>query len=276
MLRKVKMFIWYFKAVRSIRAMVWVTVLAIIRIPRKHAPGINKAKLLADITTKLCEKEITMHTVYGTFNGNLSIVANINPLMEQNIYHLMMENYERNKGRKRIFVNAGAHIGRYLIDMTKNFGYESYGFEPTPETFKYLKKNIFLNGVMDKAHAFNFGLGDKDDIIDFYQSSVSGFNTFCEDQKVLNTEKIQVPIKRFDDLDLKIETKDVALVLMDTEGFEYYVLGGMKEFLKKLNDVDIIVEIHEACEKKGIIVEMMQKMGYDANPIDTGNWLFRR
>jgi FkbM family methyltransferase len=274
---KLKMFVWYFKATKSIRSMVWITALAIMRLPRKHAPGVDKAKLLADLTTQICKKEVTMETQWGTFTGNMSMVANLNPNAEEKICSVIVDNYNRNKGREpRIFINAGAHVGRYLVDLTKNFGYTSYGFEPTPETFNYLKLNTIQSGIAERATVFNFGLGDGDEVLEFYQSSNCGFNTFCREQKILNTEAIQVPVKRFDGLDLAINPKDVALVLIDTEGFEFNVLKGMKELLSDMNNVDVIVEIHETSKNTDGILDFMRGMGYLPSPIDSGNWLFRK
>jgi FkbM family methyltransferase len=273
---KIEMFIWYWRATGNIETMVWITILAIIRLPRKYAPGIDRAKLLSDITTKICRKETIMRTRYGTFYGNLSMVANISSNYEKNIHRLLVENYYRNKDRKRIFINIGAHVGKYLIDLTKNYGYESYGFEPTPTTAKYLKINTILSGVEDRTKVFNFGLGHKEDVLDFYQSTVSGFNTFCPDEQILGMEKIQAPVKKFDDLDLGITEEDVSLILIDAEGFEYNVLRGMKQFLSRLVDVDIIVEIHENSRNKRYITRLMKALGYEIRPIDTANWLYRK
>jgi len=267
------MFIWYFRATRSLRAMTWIILLAIIRLPRKHAPGVDKAKLLNDITSKICNKEVTMYTSFGTFHGNFSMVANVNPNYEKNIHQLMLENYHHNKDRKRIFINVGTHIGEYLIDMAKNYGYEGYGFEPTPSTFEYLIKSIYLSKVEKKVRVYNVGLGSMDAMMFFYQSPISAYNTFCNDQKILNMEKIQVPVKRFDGMKLDLNAEDVKLILIDTEGFEYFVLTGMKALLEKMTDVDIIVEIHLNKEK---VLNFMKGLKYMAEPIDSGNWLFRR
>jgi FkbM family methyltransferase len=276
-MQKFRMFVWYFKATKSIRSMFWITALAVMRLPRKHAPGINKAKLLADVTTKICEKEIVMHTSFGTFYGNMSIVANINPLAEAPTCSAIADNIERNWEREpKVFVNVGAHVGRYLVDLTKNYGYESYGFEPTPSTYKHLMKNALVSCDWTKFHLFNFGLGDENTVLDFYESTVCGFNTFCADQKVLNMEKTQVPVKRFDDLDLKINPKDVALMLIDAEGFEFKVLKGMKKFLKELDNVDIIIEIHETSGEAEDIMSYMKAMSFISSPIDSANWLFRK
>jgi len=279
MLNKVKMFIWYWKATKNIGGMFWITVLAVIRLPHKHMPGISKSKLLADPSPKLCKKEITMVTDFGTFHGNLSIVANINPVAEGPTVAAIAENIERNKDREpRIFIDVGAHIGRYVIDLAKNYGYLAYGFEPTPKTFKFLEQSIQLSGVESKAWAIPYGLGDKDEVLKFYQSEVLGFNTFCEDQKVLDTTTIWVPVQRFDDTTLGkgMVPQHVALVLIDTEGFEDKVLRGMENLLRRMTDVDVIVEIHETCPNKDYIMDMMGRFGYTARPIDSGNWLFRR
>jgi FkbM family methyltransferase len=276
-MQKLRMFVWYLKATRSIRAMAWIIILAFIRLPRKHSPGIDKAKLLADITTKICEKELTMHTDWGTFYGNFSMVANINPRAEWPTCIAIADNVTRNKDReRRVFINAGAHVGRYLVDLTKNYGYESYGFEPTPSTYQYLMKNALVSCDWMKFHLFNFGLGDENTMLDFYESTVCGFNTFCADQQVLNMVKRQVPVKRFDDLGLKINPKDVALILIDAEGFEFKVLRGMKNLLEAIKDADIIVEIHETSEEVEDIMNYMRAMGFIPTPIDSANWLFRK
>src|SRR3972149_7010328 len=47
--------------------------------------------------------------------------------------------------REGVFLDIGANIGKYSIILGQNPKIKVIAFEPTPETFKILKKNIELN-----------------------------------------------------------------------------------------------------------------------------------
>ncbi|MEI8252527.1 MAG: FkbM family methyltransferase [bacterium] len=47
------------------------------------------------------------------------------------------------------------------MELTKNYGYFTYSFEPSPETYKILKCNVILSDIENKINIFNYALGNQ-------------------------------------------------------------------------------------------------------------------
>lgn len=69
--------------------------------------------------------------------------------------------------KEDVFGDVGANIGSYTILASGHVGARTIAFEPIPETFYWLKKNIKLNQLEAKVHAFNIGLGSETGVLRF-------------------------------------------------------------------------------------------------------------
>jgi FkbM family methyltransferase len=165
------------------------------------------------------------------------------------------------------FYDVGANYGLFVdicVNIIKEEG-EIHCFEPLPNCFSYLKKkfgsfkNILLNNV---------ALGDKNQIVNFYQdlfSGTSGSSTLLEDVVKKNLRKhktISVNMITLDDY-LKIHRKP-DFIKLDVEGSESLVIKGGYDFFK--NDKPIIImEIWSGDNGLNFsmkAVEMLYEMGY--------------
>lgn len=136
-------------------------------------------------------------------------------------------------------IDVGGHIGITAITIARKIGKNGivYSFEPVPEYFEILQKNIARNKIKN-IKVFNKAVTDKVGISDFYQdgggSSIvpkEGIEKFC-----VATTAI--------DVFLNEENIDkIGLINMDSEGAELLVLKGAEKTLKK-NKVKIFCEIH--------------------------------
>lgn len=125
-------------------------------------------------------------------------------------------------------IDIGANMGYYTLLFAKLVGKKGkvYSFEPEPNNFALLKKNISINNY----HNVNIqqkAVSNTNKKINLYLSKKStGQHTiapsrFCD-------KKIQVKsIRLDDDINEKID-----FVKIDVEGAEYHVLSGMKNILK--------------------------------------------
>ncbi len=69
---------------------------------------------------------------------------------------------------RRVFIDIGAHIGRYTILALSRFHYDTVvAVEANPATFATLKKNIALNGMAARAIAVPVALSDREGTIEF-------------------------------------------------------------------------------------------------------------
>ena len=68
----------------------------------------------------------------------------------------------------KLCYDIGANMGWYSIcTALANPDCKTHAFEPLPQTYSYLRRNIELNNVHNvKAH--NIGLSNRSELIDFY------------------------------------------------------------------------------------------------------------
>jgi FkbM family methyltransferase len=225
-------------------------------------------------------KEYMFKTDFGTFMVfSIDSWDIIKPDYEIEIQKVLFANAKEFKRDKdKIFVDVGAHIGRYAIELSKNYGYNVLAFEPSRKTYNILKVNTILSNVEDKIHLFNFALGDKNATAEFVEVPLREAGNHVKSYtkgahiKVKNDNLIEV--KKFDDLKLDINYNHIKLILIDAESFEYQVVKGMENTLKRLNDIDVVVEILNHVESKSKTMKYLTDLGFRIKAIDDNNFLF--
>lgn len=136
------------------------------------------------------------------------------------------------------FIDIGANIGRYSMVMANN-GLNVFSFEPIKSNFKLLEHHEKINNLNKKIIPYNIGLGNTKERTEiFYFAHKYGEASVVFNFKNGIKEKINI-----DKLDnIKIKPKNNCFMKIDVEGFEYDVLLGAKNFIKKYRP-KIIVEI---------------------------------
>jgi FkbM family methyltransferase len=155
------------------------------------------------------------------------------------------------KNKINVYVDVGAHNGEMIKIITKEFIVNKVlAFEPNPDCFlrlKKLKKN-------NKLSIFKLALSDKrgfDYLKIGHISSMSTLNNINNQSNYTKLKKIIMSIFYFDnkiykkrikikkDLLSSILSKSkiigIDLLKIDTEGHEFNVLKGAKNFLKNIN-----------------------------------------
>jgi FkbM family methyltransferase len=148
-----------------------------------------------------------------------------------------------------IFIDVGANIG-YLTAIGAGFvgtTGQVHSFEPVPKYFQRLNK--IPNENSNYCIVTNpFALGEKKGELPLNISAVSniGWNTLVPGFMPSNSigEIINVPIQRLDDYIIEKNLKNIALIKIDVEGFEFPVLLGLSNYLSNQeNRPPIICEI---------------------------------
>ncbi len=158
-----------------------------------------------------------------------------------------------------VFIDIGAHYGYYtLLIGTHKPNCRILSFEPVPENFAILSKNIELNkltnvtayksAVSNKSGAGAFHITEASDNCGFHGHPVSG-----------DIKEIEVETVELDSLLQDLRGRDVTIKI-DTEGHDIHVLEGMQSFLKENDNVKLVVEFNPKC---------IVNAGYD--PIDLLN-----
>ncbi len=132
------------------------------------------------------------------------------------------------KINSEILIDIGANIGFYSILSSRRFG-QIYSFEPNERNFKVLKKNIG-NNKLKNIKIFNFGLGENEEVL-IGNSNTKGklFQTSGFAINKDNKKGESVLVKKGDDV-LKFKNKTLTIKI-DVEGFEFFVLKGLKSTL---------------------------------------------
>ena len=200
-----------------------------------------------------------------------------------------------NKFSKPLVVfDIGAHYGETIKLFYKNLKIEKiYSFEASPINYKILHKNILKNDN-NKIEIYNYGIGEKisnDYINQTVESSSSTINKlnidslyFKKKLKILNIKKKEafyqkIPIKIIT-LDHFIEDKKIEyidLLKIDTEGYEFNVLKGLKKYNQKIKLIyfehhydDMLLKNY----KFGHIHELLKNYGFKM--IKKSKMIFRK
>jgi FkbM family methyltransferase len=138
-------------------------------------------------------------------------------------------------------VDIGANMGAHTVNFAEMVGDNGkvFAFEPSRLVYYQLCGNIFANGYPN-VYCENVALGDTTETtytsvedLDYFSESVNSGNTH-----VGQLGKHTVPVKNLDDYNLD----NVALIKIDVQGYEPYVLDGAKQTILK-NKPTIFIEI---------------------------------
>lgn len=175
-----------------------------------------------------------------------------------------------------VIVNAGANLGLVCIPLSF-FCKTIIAFEPVPDTYSYLIKNLNINQISNIT-PYNSALSDKTGTLSIEQygwdksdydigHSVVIDKLYCGDKQYVpessNTTIITVPSVAIDSLELN----QIDILLLDTEGYEPYVINGAVNTIKR-HKPKIIIEHeigHIKCRNmtSQSIISDIQKLGYD-------------
>jgi len=189
-----------------------------------------------------------------------------------------------------IVFDVGAHYGETIkLFLNKLNVKKIYSFEASPQNFKILNKNLkkFNNS---KVKIFNIGLGAKATRLNINQTIESSSSTiqklnlrslyYKKKLKILNIKNNK---KFFKKIPIKLITLDyfikknnidyIDLLKIDTEGYEFNIIKGLKKYSNQVNIIyfehhydDMILKnytfgnIHDLLVKKGFKMISKSKM----------------
>ncbi len=133
---------------------------------------------------------------------------------------------------KDIFIDVGANRGIYTVMALQKYGYSTaHAFEPNPEVFATLEKNVSLNQIAASAHLHKAAAGSeaKSHTLAVDPMHKGGGHITAEQSG--NDITMNIDIVTLDSLLLPPEMAKVGFVKIDTEGYEKEVLAGMNKTL---------------------------------------------
>jgi FkbM family methyltransferase len=165
-------------------------------------------------------------------------------------------------GKGDVFVDVGAHIGWYTSLASRLVGKRGrvISFEPTPENFRILKRNVESNRL-ENVELHNAAVSDRDGQAEFYISPTkSGNHSLLKSAERGNPVTVRC---------LKLDSicKKADIVKIDVQGAEHLVLKGMKNLLKR-EETKLIIEYESYKNNWPGYVNDLVVAGFNIKPLD--------
>ena len=160
--------------------------------------------------------------------------------------------------QRDIFIDVGAHIGRYSIIAAKRIGRwgRVISIEAHPDTFELLKKNIELNGLpnVTTINSVITSQGGKARL--YLAGQERGFtiyNTIMTHRAKATENFLEVEANTLDNILESKNITEVNWIKIDVEGAELEVLKGAVNTLSSNRDLTLLVEVHGDANYKPIL-----------------------
>ncbi|MBN2259194.1 MAG: FkbM family methyltransferase [Clostridiales bacterium] len=155
---------------------------------------------------------------------------------------LLVNQIEKNE----IFYDVGANYGKFTLPIAKK-NCKVFAFEPNPFSFEKLYCNINANNLKN-VNAFNIGLSNSKDVLDFFVSSEPARSSFHCFNATYGNNKIacikSINVESIDDLLEMNVIQPPHYIKIDVEGHEMEVLMGAKNTIENHHPI-IHLEPHE-------------------------------
>ena len=180
---------------------------------------------------------------------------------------LMSGSYEPNETRIMMsmvkpgmtIVDIGANIGYYTLLFARAVGEGGsvYAFEPAPETFALLKRNLRENNLSHIVKLHEIALSDREGAGELFINEYNKGNNRLYNSGGMRSAPIR--LKRLDDI-IPPTNEHVGFIKMDIEGAEVLALRGMRELLARDKPIIVIEYWPRRFKKLNTTAEEMFEM----------------
>ena len=177
--------------------------------------------------------------------------------------------YFFNSGANPTIIDGGANIGLATLFFKAQYpNARVAAFEPNPQTFTYLKKNIEANELAD-VEIHNAALAEQDGATTLYCSGDMvagdiGVSTIKQHVEYFHggqsMSSITVPCERLS----KYITSDIDMLKLDVEGSEAKVVAELGTRMKRIKNVVMEYHYHATYSDNplSVIVSVMEQTGH--------------
>jgi FkbM family methyltransferase len=139
----------------------------------------------------------------------------------------------------KLCIDIGANVGTYSEQLLSSTNTSVISFEPLPKAYEIL--NCLLLKFPNRLRVFNAGVGNCNEVMELkFGDHTSELASFSGNQKLIkfldneNNQSIMVQVNTLDYFIKTLEiSEEIDLIKIDTEGFEYEVLLGAGETIRK-------------------------------------------
>ena len=163
-------------------------------------------------------------------------------------------------------IDIGANMGWYSINIAKTYPTcKVHAFEPVPNTFSYLERNIKLNQI-ENITPHLFGLSnERKDLTIYFNREGSGNASAVNLSGRTDVELITCHTERLDDF-VSANKLHVDFIKCDIEGAELFAFQGAKETLQRDNPIVFTEMLRKWAEKFNYhpneIISHFSSLGY--------------
>jgi len=194
----------------------------------------------------------------------------------------IMRKYAR---EDEIFLDIGANLGVFSLEIARTEKCNIIAFEPNPPTAECFKKSIKANKLTDRIKLFQVALSSESCKVNLIDSPINAGASALETSASMNNigDRYEVRAESLDDFsDFKLLlaelNKKIGLIKMDIEGAEMLALEGMSNVLKKHKPVLIIELIDSQLRSFGSskkeLVKLLNSYDFKLSNEFEGNGLF--
>jgi FkbM family methyltransferase len=223
---------------------------------------------------------------------NIKLYINDNDFEEVPISILSFDRYEQKElkmvnkildiyEKKDITVfDIGSNIGWYSLNLLKKYkNINIFSFEPSPVTFKRIKRNFELN-EFNTDKIFNIGFFNENSKLDFYYDKEgSGASSLVNLRERESVKKISVEMAKIDDFVEMNNISNIDFIKCDVEGAELFVYQGGKKVIEESKPIIFSEMLRKWSAKFGYhpndIINFMKEIGYQCYTI-TDNYKLRK
>ena len=162
-----------------------------------------------------------------------------------------------------VIFTVGAWIGYYVL-LAAGKANHIVAIEPDEKNCQRIRRNVELNGFSNVT-VLNIAAGDKSSYARLLQGPGSSMHKVYE----VNCNQIGKTIKTepLDDIISNLGIKEINIMIMDIEGYEYFALKGLGNALRSHIVKNVICEIHPSIllehgiSKNGVL-DLFHEYGY--------------
>lgn len=166
-------------------------------------------------------------------------------------------------------IEIGANVGNFTRAIQKHNPKITYAFEPIKEAFDQLVEDN------PQAICYNFGLSDRDETITMMKNRLhTKSSSVFQPTDVLKTSapnvnfddfvKEQVELKRLDSIELDLI--DDVMISLDVEGYEYRIIQGGMDTLKKVKILlmeTALMPMYEGQKTFTEVYDLLRSLGFE-------------
>lgn len=194
----------------------------------------------------------------------------INELLIRNVYSPILR--KRSAADKMVGVDIGAHIGVFSVLAANNFkNARILSFEPVPQNFHLLQKNIELNGLVNRVVPIHKAVSKEAGAVNIFKKAndTGGGSLYLNLKESCSTEKIPAEAITLSDIFDLYHLSTIDFLKLDCEGAEYEIICSTHErYLRRISEIILEYHSHTHCHgEKDKMKTYLKETGFDVQEI---------